>query len=165
MTSARVFLAVTGTALMCCWSGCRSNRPSTGGSSGAGPGGSGTEVVRTFPATGVSRVVLRATLAEKARIIPGETSAILARGLPQGGAPGYHPADSNWRETKTQDWGLDFRGRTFGQTLVISTLNEITYIHHSYYLDGLVITVPAGVTVVLEARIPSGDGAADLREP
>jgi len=48
---------------------------------------------------------------------------------------------------------------------VISTLNEIQYIHHSYYFDELSIAVPEGVQVILEPRQPTGEGAPDLREP
>jgi hypothetical protein len=101
-------------------------------------------------------------LQARTTLAPGKS--ILVSGTPSGGAPGYHPADPNWRETSASEWGLDFRGKAFGTTLVISTFNEIQYIHHSYYLENLVITVPPGVEVTREARQLSGEGAPDLRE-
>jgi hypothetical protein len=78
---------------------------------------------------------------------------------------GYHSPDPNWRETPPSEAGLGFVSRRFGGTLVISTFNEISYVHHHYYLDDLRIHVPAGVQVVKEARKLSGNGAGDLHEP
>jgi hypothetical protein len=91
--------------------------------------------------------------------------SIVVSGQPRGGAAGYHPADPTWRETAAQDWGLDFRSKVVGSTLVLSSWNEIRYIHHGYYLDNLAITLPKDVEVVLEARQLSGDGRPDLRDP
>ena len=125
----------------------------------------GKQIVQTFPAAGISKVILRAALAGQARIVPGKRGDIVVAGIARGGAPGYHPADSRGKTTSAEEWGLDFRGKAFGQTLVISTGNEIHYIHHSYYLDDLVIDVPSGTEVIFEVRQPTGDGAPDLREP
>ncbi|MGZ5475778.1 MAG: hypothetical protein ACXW29_04975 [Thermoanaerobaculia bacterium] len=119
---------------------------------------------RTFPAAHVSRVVFRAADAKRARIQKGKAGAIVVSGRPHGGAPGYHPS-GEWRETPANEWGLDFRAKLYGNTLVISTFNEIQYIHHSYYIDELSIAVPDGVQVILEPRQPTGEGAPDLREP
>jgi hypothetical protein len=121
-------------------------------------------VDQTFPAAGIAKVVFRAELARAARVEHGG-DAIAAAGTPKGGAPGYHPSDPNWRETPAEEWGLGFKGQAFGSTLVISTWNETRYIHHHYYLDELVLTVPQGVDVVLEERTLSGEGAPDLRAP
>ncbi len=113
---------------------------------------------------GISKVVFRALLARQASVKRGGDT-IAAAGTPKGGAPGYHPPDPKWRETPREEWGLGFKGQVFGGTLVISTWNEIQYIHHSYYLDQLEVTVPQGVDVVLEGRSLTGDGAPDLRAP
>ena len=143
--------------------GSPDQRPSPA-SSGRADGDAG-RVVKTFPAHGISRVVFRAMLASEARIVTAPGADIRVAGTPQGGAPGYHPSDPKWRETSAQDWGLGFREKAFGSTLVISTWNEIHYIHHSYYLDQLVISVPPGIEVTLEARRLTGEGAPDLGPP
>jgi hypothetical protein len=161
------FLGTVATVLFACHPADqekRTGRPGPSSSPSAAPTVSG-RVVKTFPAQGVSRVVFRAAMAREARTTPAKGDSIVVSGTPQGGAPGYHPSDPKWRETSASEWGLDFKGKTFRKTLVISTFNEIHYIHHSYYLDDLVISVPSGVEVIREAREPSGDGAADLREP
>ncbi len=122
------------------------------------------QVMKSFPGAGVSRVVFRAAFARDARVTSAQGHDILVTGTPRGGAPGYHAPDGRWRESAASEWGLDFRGQAFGETLVISTFNEIRFIHHSYYLDQVVISVPTGVEVALEARQLSGDGAPDLRQ-
>ncbi len=123
-------------------------------------------VVRTFEATGIKRVILRAGDAERAEVksVPGGRS-ITVSGMPQGGAVGYHPADPSWRETPASSWGLGFKTRSFGPTLVVSTENEIRYIHHDYRLGSLAISVPQGVEVIKENRELTGEGAPDLAPP
>jgi len=123
------------------------------------------QVMKSFPGAGVSRVVFRAAFAREARVTSAAGHDILVTGTTRGGAPGYRAPDGQWRESAASEWGLDFRGKASGETLVISTFNEIRFIHHSYFLDQLVISVPTGVEVSLEARQLSGDGAADLAEP
>ena len=128
----------------------------------AGP----ARVGRSFAAGGVRTVVLRALGAEGAEVVtvPG-SRVVTVSGVPAGGAKGYHPADPNWRETPAPAWGLDFRATAFGPALVVSSKNEILYIHHDYHLDRLRVVVPPGVDVVKENREPSGDGTPDLAEP
>ncbi len=123
-------------------------------------------VVRSFPARGVETLVLRAEAAEQAEVktIP-DGRVITVSGIPAGDAKGYHPSDLNWRETPAAEWGLDFAAKGFGPVLVISSKNEIRYIHHSYHLETIVISVPNGVKVVKEARKLTGDGAPDLSAP
>lgn len=145
-------LLVTATILVAC-------------GSGDGAKVSNPQVEKAFAAEGVSRVIFRAALAREARVVTAEGKDIKVTGIPRGGAAGYHPQDPKWRETPASEWGLDFRAKAFEKTLVISTVNEIRYIHHGYQLEQLVITVPAGVEVVREARHLSGDGAPDLGEP
>ena len=123
-------------------------------------------VVRTFDATGVKRVVLRAGDAERAEVTSVSGGrAITVSGIAEGGAAGYHPVDPNWRETPASRWGLDFKARSFGPTLVVSTENEIRYIHHDYHLGSLTVSVPQGVEVVKENRELTGEGAPDLAPP
>jgi hypothetical protein len=121
---------------------------------------------RSFPAEGVMKVILRAGTADTAEVTAVPGSAIIdVSGLPTGGAKGYHSPDPTWRETPAAKWGLDFVFARHGQAVVISTKNEIHYIHHGYFLQSIVLRVPAGVEVVRERRTLSGDGAPDLREP
>lgn len=85
--------------------------------------------------------------------------------MPSRGAAGYHPSDPNWRETPADGWGLDFKEKRFGAVLVVSSYNEIEYIHHYYYFDKLRVERPERVAVTLESRELTGDGEADLGEP
>ena len=123
-------------------------------------------VDRSFSAAGVKRVILRGATADTAEVtaVPGaevvEVSGVLA-----GGAKGYHSPDPSWRETPAAEWGLDFVSARHGEVLVISTKNEIHYIHHAYFLQSVVLRVPAGVEVVRQRRELTGEGAPDLREP
>lgn len=123
-------------------------------------------VVRSFSAAGVTTVILRASAAESARIgyrPPG--SEIVVSGLPAGGASGYHPGSWWWSETSPRNWGLDFVARPFGPVLVISTRNEIGFMHHHYYLDAIALDLPEGLLVLRVPRELSGEGAPDLRAP
>jgi len=142
--------------------GCAS-RPSVDDGS---PAVSAAPVIRSFPANGVKRLILRASAATQAEInyIPG-AAEIEVSGRPSGGAKGYHPSDPNWRETPAAEWGLDFEGKQYGDVLVVSTKYEIHYIHHHYVFTELQIRVPAGVEVMREARHLSGEGAAELDPP
>jgi hypothetical protein len=121
-------------------------------------------VVRSFPSAGVTTVVLRAGDADAATVTVGRTgTAIEVSGVPTGGAKGYHSSDPTWRETPAAKWGLDFVSEQRGSVLVISTKNEIRYIHHRYGLASITVRVPPGVIVVKERRQLSGDGKPDLR--
>ena len=124
-------------------------------------------ISRTFPASGLSKVVLRASAAEGATLSNTETSppSVSISGECEGGAKGYHATGPNWRETSATEWGLDFVAKQFGPTLVISSRNEIGYIHHHYTLEQIRVTLPSGVQLVREARELGGDGAPNLRNP
>jgi hypothetical protein len=123
-------------------------------------------VARGFSAAGVSSVILRASSAESAQVsYHPQGSEILVSGLPAGGARGYHSGSWWWRETPARSWGLDFVARQFGSVLVISTQNEISFMHHQYHLDAIALGVPEGVLVRRVPRQLSGEGAPDLRAP
>ena len=99
-------------------------------------------VIRSFSASGIKTVVLRAGGAETAVVqITGAGSPIVVSGVPSGGASGYHPSDA-WRETPAAKWGLDFVSKQFGSVLVISSKNELSYIHHHYSFQDLRIALP-----------------------
>ena len=123
-----------------------------------------TLVVQSFDAAGITRVVLRAEDAAAATVVvQASTSTIDVAGVPTGGAKGYHSPDPKWRETPAAKWGLDFVSVRRGSTLIVSTKNEMAYIHHHYAFERLTIGVPKGVEVVKEPRTLTGDGAPDLR--
>lgn len=122
-------------------------------------------VTAVFPAAGVTTMVLRGGNATRAKVRSGGGGQIEVSGLPTGGAKGYHSPDPFWRETPAKSWGLGFASKRYGDALVISTENEIRYIHHGYFLEDLVLQVPEGVKVVKEERELSGDPAPDLRRP
>ena len=123
-------------------------------------------VSQRFPLDGISKVVFRAANAGTAVVThDAPANTVELSGRPIGGAEGYHPADPAWRETPPERWGLDFAARRHGAVLVISTKNEIDYIHHHYALDALHVRVPTGAEVVCQERTLNGDGAPDLSAP
>jgi hypothetical protein len=123
-------------------------------------------IVRTFSSAGVSKLVLRAAGAESAALTrDAGATAIEIHGLPSGGAEGYHSPRLFWRETSARAWGLDFVAAKHGDVLVVSTKNEIDYIHHHYSLRDLRLRVPANVKVVRQTRALNGNGAPDLSQP
>jgi hypothetical protein len=119
---------------------------------------------RSFPATGVKKLVLRAEAAATAHVTTSmDARTIDVAGLPESGAAGYHPSDPNWRETPADRWGLDFVSARRGDVLVVSSTNERGDIHHRYAFTSLTVRVPIGVEVVKERRQLTHDGAPDLR--
>ncbi|MFI5119276.1 MAG: hypothetical protein ACHQM4_02635 [Thermoanaerobaculia bacterium] len=98
-------------------------------------------------------------------VVEPKVTAIKVSGIPTGGAAGYHPSDPNWKETSPAEWGLEFVAQRFGATLVISTKNEVQYIHHHYTLEHIHIEIPSDITIVREPRVLGGDGAPDLKPP
>lgn len=124
-------------------------------------------IVREFDAHGISRVILRASAAATATTtnVTTDTSFVSLTGIPSGGAVGYHSEDPKWRETPAAQWGLDFVSRRFGSTLVISTRNEIGYIHHQYTLEQIRVQLPKSLHIVRQPRKLTGDGAEDLSPP
>lgn len=125
------------------------------------------QITAAFPSAGITTVVLRASAVAGASMAVGEPTltSIKVSGMPAGGAEGYHSPDPNWKETPPSQWGLEFVAQRFGSTLVISSKNEIQYIHHRYTLECIHVEVPLGVAVVREPRVLSGDGAPDLKSP
>jgi hypothetical protein len=122
-----------------------------------------TALRRSFPAAGITKLVLRAGDADHATVETGVAgSAIEVTGIPTGGAAGYHPSDPTWRETPAAQWGLDFVSVQRGPMLVVSTKNEMHYIHHHYAFASVTVRVPPGIDVVKEPRTLTGDGAPDL---
>ncbi len=123
-------------------------------------------IVRKFSSDHVSRVILRASAVKAATVTNAKDAAfVTVTGIPSGGNWGYHSSDPDWRETPASEWGLDFFSRRFGSTLVISTKNEIGYIHDQYTLEGIKIQLPASVKLIRETRKLTGDGAPDLSPP
>ena len=124
-------------------------------------------IVREFDAHGISRVILRASAADTATTtnVIMDAPLVTVIGTPSGGAGGYHPSDSNWRETPASRWGLDFVSRRFGSILVISTKNEIGYIHHRYTLKQIRVQLPESVRIVHQTRKLTGDGAPNRSPP
>jgi hypothetical protein len=124
-------------------------------------------IVREFDAHGISRVILRASAAQtaKATNVIMDAPVITITGIPSGGAEGYHSPNPKWRETPASRWGLDFVSRRFGSTVVISTKNEIGYIHHQYTLEQIRVQLPGSVRIVRQARKLTGDGAPNLTPP
>jgi hypothetical protein len=123
------------------------------------------KVERSFPLDGVARVILRASQAERASRVERAGLTLKISGMPRGGAKGYHSSDPNWKETPPAEWGLNFVARRFGDTLVVSTENEIRYIHHYYALHDITVELPASVTLIREPRKLTGDGAPNLEPP
>lgn len=123
-------------------------------------------LIRSFPDHGIELIYLRAESSEQAtvRTVPGRR-IITVSGVPEGNARGYHPVDPNWKETPASEWGLDFVAQRYGSALVISSRNEIRYIHHDYHVADMVIEVPSGVQVIRESRQPTGEGNPDLSKP
>lgn len=116
-----------------------------------------------FDAADLKRVEIRSAVAEDAEVTRvSDARAVTIAARPTGGVMGYHPADPNWRETSPEDWGMDFVARRFGSRLIISSRNEISYIHHHYSLSDIRISVPQQVQVKLVNRELTGDGAPDL---
>lgn len=116
-----------------------------------------------FPATKVRQIILRAADANSSVVSEHAVGAIDVSADATGGALGYHSPDPSWKETPANEWGLGFVGRQYGDTLVISSRNELSHIHHHYRLSGIRIAKPADVRLILEKRTLNGDGAADLR--
>jgi hypothetical protein len=121
----------------------------------------------TFPANQIKRVILRASAAEQATVsYPARlTKRISISGVPSGSAKGYRSPDPDWKETPASEWGLGFVAKQYGDALVISSRNEMQYIHHRYTLESLRIELPAGVVLVSEGRVLDGDGKANLSSP
>jgi hypothetical protein len=123
-------------------------------------------ISRSFPADGIKKIILRSSDAETCEVTTDPTAkAIEISGLPEGGAKGYHTADPNWRETPAAEWGLDFVSARHGNLLVVSTKNEILYIHHCYFLKSVVLRIPPDVEVVRVQRNLTGDGQPNLEVP
>lgn len=124
-------------------------------------------VTATFPADGITKVVLRASAAKQVSIVARESSPASVRvsGVASGGARGYQPPDPDWKETPPAEWGLKFVARRFGDTLVVSSENEMHYIHHHYTLESIKLELPAGIEIVREPRALDGNGQPNLASP
>ena len=131
----------------------------------ASAGADEVRVEASFPADGVERVVLRAAGASNAHVIEGQPGIVKITGSAAGGAAGYHSPEPNWKETPASQWGMTFLSKRFGTTLVVSSVNEISYIHHHYAIRNLEVELPASVQLVREPRQLSGAGTPDLRSP
>jgi hypothetical protein len=115
----------------------------------------------------VRTIELRAGQAKTATIShKGERGKLVLRGRLEGGAEGYHPApdlyEKPWKETPPTKWGLGFEARRFGPRLVVSSRNEIVYIHHHYMISEIEVIAPPEVRVKLVDRELDGEGASDL---
>jgi hypothetical protein len=125
---------------------------------------SDTHQIWRFTANDIMSVVLRTEEAPQAKIVLDQNATdIVIAAKPAGGVIGYHSSAPDWKETPAADWGLDLTGRKFGNRLVISSKNEMQFMHHHYYLEEISIRVPSGVRVDLQTRKLTGDGSPDLR--
>jgi hypothetical protein len=125
-----------------------------------------TAITRAYEAHGVSKVILRAALARTAIIeTDPQAKSVQVSGSASGGAKGYHPMNPFWRETPAEDWGLDFVSERHGDILVISSKNEVRYIHHFYALRDLRIRIPPGIEVICQERELTGEAGPELSPP
>jgi len=124
-----------------------------------------TRISKSFPIEGIERVILRASAAEHTAVVERAGTAVTVSGVPSGGAKGYHSSDPNWKETPAAEWGLDFVAEKFGNILVISTKNEIAYVHHHYSIHDIVVEIPSRIELVREERKLTGNGAPNLERP
>ena len=60
---------------------------------------------------------------------------------------------------------MGFVSNQFGPVLVISSKNEIGYIHHYYTIEELTVQLPEGVQLIREPRELSETGEPNLRRP
>jgi hypothetical protein len=123
-------------------------------------------IQRSFSALGISKILVRCADADSTMVVVDpSTTTIEIVGTPLGGAQGYHSPDPSWRETPPEGWGLDFVAMIYGDVLVISTKNEMQYIHHRYWLGSLILRVPENVEVIRQTRTLSGKTEPDLSAP
>ena len=122
-------------------------------------------VCQEFNISEIDEVVLRAEKANEVAIKNRDGQFLKICGTPSGGVEGYHSPDPDWKETCAEDWGLDFKSKKYDKTLVISTFNELMYIHHYYYLENIIIIAPENIRIEKLKRILNGDGEADLSKP
>ena len=116
---------------------------------------------------GVTRVILRAAAARNG---PRQNSSARVCRSPFQAGPRVErraiiPRTRNGERHRPADWGLDFVASRFGATLVISSKNEVGYIHHHYVIADIVLQLPASVELVRRARNLSGSGEPDLTPP
>ena len=122
-------------------------------------------VCQEFDISQIDKVVLRAEKANEVVIKNQDGQSLKICGTPAGGVEGYHSLYPDWRETCAEDWGLDFKAKSYDRTLVISSFNEIMHIHHHYYLENIIIITPQTIKIENIKRILNGDGEADLSKP
>jgi hypothetical protein len=124
-------------------------------------------VMREFNARRVTRVVLRANAADSASAstVIRDAPFLTVSGVPVRDAGDYHSPHLNRREKPASARGLDFVARRFGNTLVISSKNEIGQFRHRYTLEHILVMTPHPVDFVREVRKLTGDGAPDLSPP
>ena len=127
------------------------------------------EVRRNFDGTNISRVILRASAAADAGEVnlPPSSPAVRILGVScvrvgERAEPLYLSPDASSSRPRP-----DFVARQFGDTLVISTTNEIRYSDRDYYMDPihLWISLPTNIHVIRQVRRLSSDGSPDLSPP
>ncbi len=136
--SAFLFQAVAACAAVFFFSTCR-NEPAR-------------RVISDTPATGISKVELRAWKASAATIIVESRATIEVSGTPAMAANGYHDPDPAGHETAPDQMPFEFNVGRYGSVAVVSCKGEVAYAHHHYYLDGLEVRLPAGIEVVPERQ-------------
>ena len=105
---------------------------------------------RTFPAQGVTKVIVRSAYADSARVSHSGDKVSIT-GVRTGGADVFGP-DGQRREIPPEGWGFDFIPTRDGTVLTIASTGEIDHLHHRYVLLGIRITAPPGVEVVTEKQ-------------
>jgi hypothetical protein len=123
--------------------------------------------MREFNARRVTQIVLRANAADSASVSTGipDSRFLTVSGVPVRDAGDSHSRHLNRHEKPASKRGLDFVARRFGNTLVISTKNEIGRFPHRYTLEYIHIMAPHPVHFVQEVRRLTGNGAPDLSRP
>jgi hypothetical protein len=128
-----------------------------------------SEVRRSFDGSNISRVILRASAAASAGEVnlPPSSLPVQIIGMPyvrarEHAEPLYRSPDASSSRPRP-----DFAARQFGDTLVISTTNEIRYPDRDYYMDviHLWISLPVNIHLIREVRPLTSDGSPDLSPP
>jgi len=128
---------------------------------------------KSFNLKNIDKIVFRAIHAKQAKVFEAKSDqTIKVCATPSGDVVGYHSPNPDWKMKTPSQWGFDFRSKTYGRTLVISSFNEYVIIHHDYRLIKLKIFLPNTIKLIKENRGRTHesnrvmlDGTPDLRPP
>ncbi|HFC91226.1 MAG TPA: hypothetical protein ENJ51_00275 [Leucothrix mucor] len=114
-----------------------------------------TKLCRSFSMKGVTTVIVRASRVYKAKVERRETTVAKICGKVIASPMSFHSTGMHYLKNfdmNAPNLDMNFQGKQYGTTFIISTSGELAAVHHAHVFSNLTIILPKQVMLKSEKK-------------